>query len=385
MNALYIDIALVAIVLLFALIGLWRGFFRTLLSFFGFIVSIIISAYLASFLVRTLLPVPFVAGIFGGEGSLTGKIAEMITKISPEIFGASPNDLPATLASTLTETLKLPAVVAQIIASAVSGIHFTDSTLTLATIIAAAISGAILWLIIAAVLFLILRIIIHFLKKFFKTLTKNKHINNLDRLFGFLLGGVKGFAMVLLVFGVMTFFIGAEFMHDFNDSLKGTTIARPISDAVFKWVGDTIDLEKILKDTFKGKFQITAPMNDRSKSIYDTLNEVPFDSHPVSDFEAVDSGLGAAYSADMSLHQNVLTVINLGLINGKSDEELNAMQAAAEQIRSKYAELFELRAEYDDADEADLPAIATNMFNILGEISGLYNSGFGSILSSLSG
>ena len=53
----YIDIAIIVIVALGALIGLWRGFFKTLISFFGWFVSFLIAMFITQPIAGALLDV----------------------------------------------------------------------------------------------------------------------------------------------------------------------------------------------------------------------------------------------------------------------------------------------------------------------------------------
>ncbi|MDR1093077.1 MAG: CvpA family protein [Clostridiales bacterium] len=356
MISTYIDLAIVALIVLGAVIGLFRGFFKTLLSFFGTIVSIIISAYLASWLAGMLLPVSFVNGIFGETGSVTTGISQAVTNVSPDIFGVPLAQLPGTLTAALTETLHLPAAIADIIVNAVNGLELAKTDLTLGAIIGQALSSAILWLVCAVLLFIVLRIVLAILKRIFKRLTKNKHVRKVDRLLGFLLGAVKGAVGVAVVFVLMSFVIGMQFMGSFKENLEGTTIGKPVSDVIFKWTGETINLEGLLKKAFQDKIDgikdgisLASP---NAKSVLDKLNESGTDTRTADDFNAITLSsaempisLGSLYSGNLNLHAGVTGALQMGLGNGFIDGDYETAMAAAEAVKQAYADLF---AKYDE-------------------------------------
>ncbi|GHU99558.1 hypothetical protein FACS1894211_05150 [Clostridia bacterium] len=394
---LIIDLVIVALIVIGALIGLMRGFFKTLLSFFGVLVSMLISIWLASYLAAALMPVSFVAKIFGGDGSLTLIISASVEKINPGIFGVPANQLTGTLAAALTESMKLPQAIADIIVSAANGLNLMQSELPLSLIIGQALSGAILWLVCAFLLFLVLRIVMHLLKKFFKFLTKNKHIRKVDRFFGFLLGAVKGFLTVIILFGLMSFVIGMDFMKDFKANLDQTTIGRPVSDTIFKWVGDRINLEKLLGEALKDKIGKVSLTNGEAQNVLIELQKPDFDAHPASDFSGIsipvlNQNLNELYETETKLHNAICGVISLGVGNATIKEDYDAKLNAAEEITAKYAELYDKLGQYrtaesgfpegiaQEARDLVLVPLAAEMSGILNDIGGLYQNHFVSLL-----
>lgn len=65
----YIDIAIIGVVVLGALIGLWKGFFKTLISFFGGLVSFLVAFFLTKVIAEALLDVGAIRNFVVGSGS----------------------------------------------------------------------------------------------------------------------------------------------------------------------------------------------------------------------------------------------------------------------------------------------------------------------------
>lgn len=77
----YIDIAIIAIVALFALIGLWKGFGKTFIKLFCFAAAIVVTYLLASKVINWVLGVGFIQRFIVGDSV---SLAALYTKSFPE-------------------------------------------------------------------------------------------------------------------------------------------------------------------------------------------------------------------------------------------------------------------------------------------------------------
>lgn len=186
-----LDISIVAIILLFVIVGLCMGFMRSLLSLVRFAGSFVIA-----FLVRKPC------------GTLFDKIFKITPKLGEQIKLNFAGYSPA-----LSETISNePQVLKNVINdSSMSGIlkklcswmvgNETMAQPTTVVEIVSSKAGIILSQIIAfVVIYVIIRILTLILPKIFKKLTKKKF----DRLLGTLFGLVKGVAVVFVMFFVMS-------------------------------------------------------------------------------------------------------------------------------------------------------------------------------------
>ena len=67
----YVDIAIIAVIALFALIGLWKGFGKTFIKLFCFALAIAATWFIASYALNRLLGVGFVRNHATGSGNIT--------------------------------------------------------------------------------------------------------------------------------------------------------------------------------------------------------------------------------------------------------------------------------------------------------------------------
>ena len=65
----WLDLAIIGIVVLGALLGLWRGFFKSVISLFGWLVSFIIAFFITKPIVGALLDAEKVKNFVVGDGS----------------------------------------------------------------------------------------------------------------------------------------------------------------------------------------------------------------------------------------------------------------------------------------------------------------------------
>lgn len=256
---LIIDLVLVGLIVLFAIIGLIKGFFKSLLDFFGTIVSLIISILLARHIAAAINGLGGAGWLFGSGGGVSKGIEGGLVKLSGPIFGTtfSAQADAGELAAMLAEG-GIPSFLCPILAGVVSKFNFTAENLTLAQILAPMITNIILIVIVTIILFIILKIIISLLNRFFRFLTRNKAVSGLNRLFGFIIGAFKGALVAALLLVVVSFLPNSwGFVSSFNESLDNTAIAKPFNSFVYDTVTKNLDLDKLISELFPGAEKIT--------------------------------------------------------------------------------------------------------------------------------
>lgn len=177
---MWLDIVLLVLIVVCAFVGLFKGFFDSILSLFGNVVSLIIAYFLAK----------YVASFLNATFGVNTYIAKLLEK-----WGVNEGGL----------------------------IGFSRDRL--ANIITLVLSIIIVWI--------LLRLVIMLLSRIFSSVTDNSStISGMNRLFGFLFGAIKGFVFVIVGFGLLS--IIATFLPENNaQSLNSFLKKNPVTYAVY--------------------------------------------------------------------------------------------------------------------------------------------------------
>ena len=198
-----IDIVAICLILIFAVIGIIRGFSKTFLSTFGSIIALICAALLCSATTATLEKsfgaVTFftdksagaIAGIFG-EDVLNATVGQVNS-------GAVPN-VPAWLTNIIKNLLNTETI---------------DASMTLKNVIAPIFGYYITLIISFLVLYILFRIVLFLIGRFLNKITKIRIIGRIDRILGFFLGTIKGMIVVQLIIVVINV-IPLEFLQNLS-------------------------------------------------------------------------------------------------------------------------------------------------------------------------
>ena len=207
----YIDIAIIAVVVLGALLGLWKGFFKTLISFFGWLVSFLLAFFLTRVIADALLDVgairQFVVGTDGWS-------------LYSWIYGKLP-DL-SSVSGVLAVLLK------PILAIAEAG--GGDAAENVALLLA----NGIFCIIVCIGLFIAIRLLLLLFTMFANAMTKNRFVGALNRLLGLVLGAVKGLSFIVIIMIIMSFAMGLSFMAPVRAQLDKSVLGAPIYNQVYK-------------------------------------------------------------------------------------------------------------------------------------------------------
>ncbi|MCI8458639.1 MAG: CvpA family protein [Clostridia bacterium] len=198
---MYIDIAIIVIVALGALIGLWKGFFKTLISFFGWFMSFLIAMLITKPIAEALLDVGKIRSLVLGTDGWSF-YSWILAKLPADL------DVGGFLGVLLKPILKI------------AGASATNVALLLA--------NGMFNVIVCIALFLLIRLFLLLFTMFANAMTRGKFLGALNRLLGFLLGAVKGTALVALVMVVFTFVMGLSFMSPVREQIDKSVIAQPM-------------------------------------------------------------------------------------------------------------------------------------------------------------
>lgn len=266
----YLDIGIVALLIIFFFIGLKKGFIDTILGLIGGLVSLIAAILLAStvadmlypafgmgdsinvfvngYLTKLLNPEGLQNNVFavpiGSAESLGPLVAEAIGKLG----------LPETITNSLTESIT-NAIVSALEAD--SGLSILAEN-SLIEILSPIVTRAIMLVIATLATFIAIRIAVAILEAIFKAVLKtSRSLRSIDRLLGGIVGIVEGALAVVIVFTIGFFVLGgvqpdensADLKAQVRAEVEKSTIAKMVYDSnpVPKLITDNINLDKILE------------------------------------------------------------------------------------------------------------------------------------------
>ncbi len=210
---MWVDIAIIGIILLFAVVGLLKGFMKTLLSFAGVVLALIAAV---------LLTKPVVAALGGSK--IETIIAEKVLTVLSGMGDLMTTEIPSY--EVLVEVLQqsLPASVAQSLAESVSEMFGSSANQTLAQLLTPGLTNIFMNILVFIVLFVVLIIVFAVLKSIAKAFKHIKLIDIVDKILGFILGAIMGVAFVYLLMLILTLLTGVESINTLVDMILSSSL-----------------------------------------------------------------------------------------------------------------------------------------------------------------
>lgn len=233
-----LDIIVLVILALFLLIGLWKGFLRTLLSLFGNVASLVVAVLVAK-------PV---AKFLDGFIHLTELFS---SKISGMIQGFIPTELDITVATRgqVIDSLDCSELLRSLIAPFIPQGPYTTAS-ALSSTVGESLGALATIVLTVIVLFILIKIAVALLGKLFDAITKSGAISGLDRLLGAVCGLIKGCIIVFAGLSILYTLNSLPFISSWFDGLVNeSTIAMQIYKYIqdfFAWVVQRIDLTGVI-------------------------------------------------------------------------------------------------------------------------------------------
>ena len=223
-----IDIIVIAVLLVFGIIGMIKGFLNTLLSLFSTVASLGVAIFAAKPVAKFLNKVFGLVGFIGGKisASLAGTITPFASGAATgEMTGAQLKEYLASDGLTFQERIfKLFIEDGQSFTTDEGIVNYLGERL-------AAIAAVV---IAAVVVFLLLKIAVLLLAKLFDALTKNKAISGLDRAMGLIFGLLK--ASLLICVTLAAFYIVA------NSTVQGWIDNSVVTKWLYQYVTEGVDM-----------------------------------------------------------------------------------------------------------------------------------------------
>lgn len=227
-----VDIVIIVIVALFALVGLAKGFFKTLISFFGWFISMLVAVLTARVVAEALLDIPAVAGFVTGNsgnwslfGWLKGILPEGLMSLPA---GATESQILSAIDGGVVGAILKPFI------GLLTGETIAVSTATVGEGIALTLSGGLFMVLVGIGMFIACRIVMTLFVMFAKSLINpDGKPGVLNRFMGFLLGAVRGVLYCVVLLIVVGFLTPFGFMEPVTSEIDKGVIAKPIAEQVY--------------------------------------------------------------------------------------------------------------------------------------------------------
>jgi uncharacterized membrane protein required for colicin V production len=249
------DVVIIAMLVIFGLIGFRKGFFKSVLSLFSTLVVLIISILCAGYLANLINKIYDFTGLIAE--ALHGGIASMGAFYSETIpAGISGKDIVSSIPASTNGFLKklMSYVLEPLSAADIEG-------LTVAEIVSGSFASIIMLLICAIVLFILIKVIIALATRLFDNITRNRVLGAANKLGGFAFGATKGFLIVLVFVVALTFLtvipaVNTKITPIIQDNTK---VAKPIynytDEFIEKHVIDGKVVQKWIDNLWENKYK----------------------------------------------------------------------------------------------------------------------------------
>ncbi|MBE7076385.1 MAG: CvpA family protein [Clostridiales bacterium] len=222
---LVIDIIIVGLLIVFAISGLKKGFMKSIISLFSWVVCIVIAVFVAKYVAN------LINGIYDFSALIGGKISKSLIKsndyfsLAVSSFGTKANLIKAIPDS----TNKVLASILKVFFEK-SNDDIMTSNKSVGEVTGDGL-GSIIMLIISAILvFIILKIIVALLSRFFDKLANIKIIGGLDKILGLTLGIIKAGLIIITL----------------NLILVGLSLMPVVNKTITPIIQDNTHVEKVI-------------------------------------------------------------------------------------------------------------------------------------------
>ncbi len=240
---LVIDIALILAIIIFSIIGFKKGFFKSVLALFSWVVCIVIAVFGAKYVAGWL------NGIYDFNGLFGGFVADGLLNTNKEFFSKAAGSFGSSEAIINGIPKGTNGLLAQLIKVVFENVEVTgETTSTIANIVGTSVGSIIMLVLTGILIFILLKIAIFILTKFFDNITRIKVLGGVNKIFGLLFGALKACLIIAIINCVL---VALSLVPAINNSIipvieNHTTVEKFVyektDELVGKYVieGDTI-------------------------------------------------------------------------------------------------------------------------------------------------
>ena len=244
----WIDIIIIAILLIFIIIGSVKGFAFSILSLFGITVNFFISLFLTKPMSSLL------NSLFNIELNLANTFSSNLTNLSSDFdIALSSFSSQAELSSHVNNTINnssLGGFAKKILNSTV---HITTenvqgSSVTLNDIISKSFATFLTLIISFIIVFILIYIILWILSTISKKANQINDVKITDRILGVVFGFIKGAFVIIFIFAILSLFNENGILSDIFIYIKESTIGNWVYTNVDTFIHKYIDFKEIAKE-----------------------------------------------------------------------------------------------------------------------------------------
>lgn len=240
----YIDYIIIGVLLLYMIIGYFKGFMISVLSLFSFTVKFIISLLLCK---PALL---FTNNVCKLDVALSNSFINKFGKTS-ELFTQNMNNMTQaeidTHITNCLNTTKYPSFLKSYFKS-IFTIQEGQSNYTFADVIGNTLGRFCSFIITFVIVFILITIILLILKKQCKKITENSvTVRKVDRFTGIIYGAVRGSVNIIVIFAILSWFKTFSFLTEFYTAIESSFFGGIISNLIFPFMDKYINLKEIAK------------------------------------------------------------------------------------------------------------------------------------------
>ena len=215
----WVDIVVIALLLIMGIVGCFRGFLKTLIGFFGTLATLVIAILLAKYVSGLL------ESWFGLNSALTGWVKPTVAdECSDGVISGVMLIFAQILMGKSEFNINNP--------DTVKSEEFINA-------FSSSIGNIIGTVITVIILFVLIKILLLILNKVFDKISKSNFFGGLDKLLGFVLGVVKGAFSVFLVFGIV--YLLSPVITPLGDLVNNLAASNPVSNQLYIWACDLLD------------------------------------------------------------------------------------------------------------------------------------------------
>lgn len=221
-----VDVAIVAAIVIFAIIGLKKGLIKSVLSIFSWGVCLLIAIFTAKYVAG------WINGIYNFSNLIGNGISKNLIKMN-EFFAQSVNVYEATGKDSLIAAIpnNINKALAQLIKVVFNNTDVNmASTDSIGSIVGASLGHVCMVIIAGILVFVILKIVIALLTKLFNNLERIKVIGGLNKILGLILGALKAALIILIV----------------NIVLVGLSLVPAVNKVITPVIQDNTKIEKFV-------------------------------------------------------------------------------------------------------------------------------------------
>lgn len=244
----YLDIIVVLLIAISVLLGIIRGFVKSITKLIGSIARLVIAFFLCQPFAKLL------QNIFRFDDKIMTKIDLWAEGLSPNftinLVGMNEYQLDAAITGGLSDS-SIPKIFRGMFKNFINlspeNIN-SYQNITISDLIASSLTNVIMVAIAFVVLYFIVWLVVFLLNKVVDTAIKDKPIlKNTNRILGAVVGLVKSFVVIFIVCGLLYLFRNSFLFSGLFTTLSKSVIAGPISNFIFVFIENNINFSDMIQ------------------------------------------------------------------------------------------------------------------------------------------